>query len=67
MERDEILGDLGMNFMIGATGLLMVIPLFFYSTYLHTRRMKVKKDEKAFMNTITCWLLLCYVPMAIIF
>ena len=67
MEKEVILGDLSMNFMIAATGFIMVVPLFFYSAYLHARRMKVKKDKNGLINTILCWLILCYVPMAIIF
>ena len=45
----------------------MIIPLFNYSTFLHTRRMKVKKSLGTFFKIIIFWLIICYLPMAIEF
>ena len=60
MDKTEYTG-----MMISLTGLLFIIPLFFYSTYLHTRKMRVKKNYDAFYNIMLTWLIICYYPMTI--
>jgi len=62
MDSNEMMG---MN--IALTGLFMQLPLFFYSTILHTKKMRTKKNPDAFLNLLLTWILLCYFPMTIQF
>ena len=53
--------------MIALTGMMMVIPTFLYSSLLHTRKLRRKKNPDNFVNLVLSWVLVCYFPMAIEF
>ena len=61
MDKEESTGV-----MIACTSLIIIFPLFNYSTFLHTRKIRAKKDPEKFINLVVTWLMACYVPMAIV-
>ena len=51
--------------MITLTGMLIGAGLFWYSTLLHTKKIKSKKDPKIVIDLFIGWIMLCFFPIAI--
>lgn len=58
-----------MGFMFALTGIALLVPLFSYSSYVHTGRLskRIENTEEVFINLTMAWFIAVCVPLAIIF
>jgi len=54
-----------MSLMITLTGTGISMLSFFYSAWLHTSKMKVKRDSGTFPTLVLLWNLFNYLPLTV--
>jgi hypothetical protein len=63
MDKKEFMG-----LMISFSGMISLPFLFSYSYYTHARKLKsTGKSREIVKNLVMIWLLLCYIPLTIVF